>query len=47
MKRFLIALQTGDNDLYSIHDEYEQTAYQSKQHPLYTLIQKTTPSSDL
>jgi hypothetical protein len=43
----MIALQTGENDLYSIHDENEQSAYQTKQHPLHILIQKTTSSSDI
>ena len=47
MKRFLRALQSGEYDLYSIHNENEQAAYNSKQHPLHTLIQKTTPSSDI
>jgi hypothetical protein len=47
LKRFMIAIQTGENDLYSIHNENEQSAYQTKQHPLHTLIQKTTPSSDI
>jgi len=47
LKRFMIALQSGENDLYSIHNENEQSAYQTKQHPLQILIQKTTPSSDI
>jgi ubiquinone/menaquinone biosynthesis C-methylase UbiE len=47
MKRFVNALQSGTNDQYSIHNDHEQSAYISKQHPLYTLIQKTTPSTDL
>lgn len=37
----------GKNDLYSIHNEHEQEVYQSRQHPLHTLIPKTTPSSNL
>jgi hypothetical protein len=47
LKRFMIVLQSGENDLYSIHSENEQSAYQTKQHPLHSLIQKTTPSSDI
>jgi len=47
LKRFMIALQSGENDLYSIHNDNEQSAYQTKQHPLHALIQKTTPSSDI
>jgi hypothetical protein len=43
----MIALQIGENDLYSIHSENEQSAYKTKQNPLHILIQKTTPSSDI
>lgn len=43
----LLTMQSGKNDLYSIHNELEQSAYVSKRHPLHYLIKKTSPSTEL